>query len=314
MCAASISVIASVCEGLRNGADAAARSSPDPVSGDDAAAAAGDQAAAAVQPRTAVVRRDAAGAESASRARRGGARTLRHRGCGVSGGRCRSPKEAIRSRWMRRSATAATLLPRTTSTSTFKTICSTATAPTKRSSPASAPAGAGSAAGRGGSFDAYRRQPAESLSSRPSLKDHLLGQLAIGIDDAVDRIIAVHLIDMLDDAGYLFGDLGQVAALLGCPIERIEATLRAPAEPSIRPASLPAASPSAWRCNSRTAAGWMRRCGPCSPTWIWSPAANGRRWPGSPVSASRTSAGASPRSGPSIRSRRSPSIMPSRSR
>jgi RNA polymerase sigma-54 factor len=87
------------------------------------------------------------------------------------------------------------------------------------------PVGAGSGAGRGGNFDAYDGSPEESLSCRPSLKDHLLGQLAIGVDDPIERIIAVHLIDMLDDAGYLSGDLGQLADLLGCPIERIEATL-----------------------------------------------------------------------------------------
>ncbi|MFO1153753.1 MAG: RNA polymerase factor sigma-54 [Rhodospirillales bacterium] len=80
-------------------------------------------------------------------------------------------------------------------------------------------------ANRGGSFDSYDGNSEESLSSPPSLHDHLLGQLALGIDDPVDRIIAVHLIDMLDDAGYLVGDLAQLAALLGCPVERIEATL-----------------------------------------------------------------------------------------
>lgn len=87
------------------------------------------------------------------------------------------------------------------------------------------PLGVGAAAGRGGSFDGYDGSPEESLATRLSLKEHLLGQLAIGLDDAVDRIIAVHLIDMLDEAGYLAGDLGQLATLLGCPVERIQATL-----------------------------------------------------------------------------------------
>jgi RNA polymerase sigma-54 factor len=88
------------------------------------------------------------------------------------------------------------------------------------------PVGAGAGAGRGGSFDAYDGNSEESLPSRLSLKEHLLAQLALGIDDPVDRLIAVHLIDMLDDAGYLSGDLGQLATLLGCEMERIEAALR----------------------------------------------------------------------------------------
>ncbi|MFO1127459.1 MAG: RNA polymerase factor sigma-54 [Rhodospirillales bacterium] len=87
------------------------------------------------------------------------------------------------------------------------------------------PIGADGAGSRGGSFDVYDGNPEESLSSQPSLKDHLLGQLAFGVDHPVDRIIAVHLIDSVDEAGYLTADLGQIASLLGCPIAQIEATL-----------------------------------------------------------------------------------------
>ena len=57
------------------------------------------------------------------------------------------------------------------------------------------------------------------------MQEHLTGQLAVEIDDPIDRLIGVHLIDMLDEAGYLTGDLAQVAELLGCPIERVEAVL-----------------------------------------------------------------------------------------
>jgi RNA polymerase sigma-54 factor len=45
------------------------------------------------------------------------------------------------------------------------------------------------------------------------------------ITDPVDRMIGIHLIDLLDDAGYLTGDLAEVAALLGCETARVEATL-----------------------------------------------------------------------------------------
>ncbi|HEY8538003.1 MAG TPA: RNA polymerase factor sigma-54, partial [Steroidobacteraceae bacterium] len=40
-----------------------------------------------------------------------------------------------------------------------------------------------------------------------------------------DRIIATHLLDLLDDSGYLVGDLAQVASVLNCDVARVEATL-----------------------------------------------------------------------------------------
>ncbi len=57
------------------------------------------------------------------------------------------------------------------------------------------------------------------------LRQHLLRQLQIEISDPVDRIIGVHLIDMLDDSGYLMGELDDVASLLGCTTARVAATL-----------------------------------------------------------------------------------------
>ena len=45
------------------------------------------------------------------------------------------------------------------------------------------------------------------------------------LDDPVDRMIGIHLIDMLDEAGYLAGDLAALAGLLGCAAERVEETL-----------------------------------------------------------------------------------------
>ncbi len=57
------------------------------------------------------------------------------------------------------------------------------------------------------------------------LRDHLLNQLNVDVLDPVDRVIGVHLIDMLDEAGYLSGDLSPVADRLGCEIARVEATL-----------------------------------------------------------------------------------------
>ena len=58
-----------------------------------------------------------------------------------------------------------------------------------------------------------------------SLKAHLLGQVNAGLDDPVDRLIGAHLIESLDEAGYLIEDVGEVAAKLGCPAARVEVVL-----------------------------------------------------------------------------------------
>ncbi|MEX2450474.1 MAG: RNA polymerase factor sigma-54 [Rhodospirillales bacterium] len=76
----------------------------------------------------------------------------------------------------------------------------------------------------GGGFDGDLPGLEETLSDSISLQDHLRSQLTM-IDDAVDRIIAVHLIDLVDDSGYLPADLSPVADLLGCSEERVGQTL-----------------------------------------------------------------------------------------
>jgi RNA polymerase sigma-54 factor len=58
-----------------------------------------------------------------------------------------------------------------------------------------------------------------------SLKDYLLGQLAIAALDAERRLICVALIDAVDEAGYLRADLGELAERLGAPPSIIEETL-----------------------------------------------------------------------------------------
>lgn len=63
--------------------------------------------------------------------------------------------------------------------------------------------------------------PAEQLS----LRDHLLSQINVDLEDPVDRMIAIHLVDMLDDAGYVTGNFADVAQTLGCTPARIEETL-----------------------------------------------------------------------------------------
>jgi RNA polymerase sigma-54 factor len=65
----------------------------------------------------------------------------------------------------------------------------------------------------------------QTLSREVSLRDHLLAQLNVEIGDPVDRIIATHLIDLLDESGYLTGDIAQIAETLNCDVARVEATL-----------------------------------------------------------------------------------------
>jgi RNA polymerase sigma-54 factor len=48
-------------------------------------------------------------------------------------------------------------------------------------------------------------------------------QLRLSMGDATDRLIGACLIAMLDPAGRLAGDLGQLAANLGCDVARVEA-------------------------------------------------------------------------------------------
>ncbi len=79
--------------------------------------------------------------------------------------------------------------------------------------------------GRGGSFDDPDHGLEQTIPHTTSLRDHLVGQLGMDIADPVDRMIGVHLIDLLDEAGYLLADLTQVAQQLGCASGRVEATL-----------------------------------------------------------------------------------------
>src|SRR5580765_5879865 len=63
------------------------------------------------------------------------------------------------------------------------------------------------------------------VSAAPTLADHLAGQLSLAIVDPVRRMIGQYLIDMVDEAGYLTGDLASVAEKLGAPIKEVETVL-----------------------------------------------------------------------------------------
>ncbi|MFK8252448.1 RNA polymerase factor sigma-54 [Ancylobacter terrae] len=63
------------------------------------------------------------------------------------------------------------------------------------------------------------------VSAETTLADHLEGQLSLALTDPVDRLIGHHLIDLIDEAGYLSADLAQVGEKLGAPAQRIEQVL-----------------------------------------------------------------------------------------
>jgi RNA polymerase sigma-54 factor len=65
----------------------------------------------------------------------------------------------------------------------------------------------------------------QTLVRPETLRDHLVAQLSVELQEPADRVIGTHLIDLLDEAGYVSADLSGVAELLGCPVSRVEATL-----------------------------------------------------------------------------------------
>lgn len=65
----------------------------------------------------------------------------------------------------------------------------------------------------------------EMVAREQTLREHLIGQLNVDILDPADRLIGLHLIDQLDDAGYLACALADVAEILGCDVAQVERVL-----------------------------------------------------------------------------------------
>lgn len=85
-----------------------------------------------------------------------------------------------------------------------------------------------SSVGRGGgSGEDYNLE--SFVASEISLADHLTEQLAVAVTDPAERLIGQHLIDQVDEAGYLRADLAAVAERLGtdlAAVERVTALLQ----------------------------------------------------------------------------------------
>jgi RNA polymerase sigma-54 factor len=77
----------------------------------------------------------------------------------------------------------------------------------------------------GGSFDAEDTDFAGRLVSEPSLHEHLLAQLDLATDNAVERLIGRHIVDAVNEAGYLAESCDQLADNLGVPVADVERVL-----------------------------------------------------------------------------------------
>jgi RNA polymerase sigma-54 factor len=63
------------------------------------------------------------------------------------------------------------------------------------------------------------------VSAERTLSDHLAEQLALAVNDPARRMIGQYLIDFIDEAGYLTGDLASVAEKLGTSLAEVESVL-----------------------------------------------------------------------------------------
>lgn len=80
--------------------------------------------------------------------------------------------------------------------------------------------GSGGTYSGSGDYDAAANAAAEK-----TLREHLREQLAIGLSDPFDRLIGLHLIDHVDENGYLRTNVEEMAERLGIEVDRVGAVL-----------------------------------------------------------------------------------------
>ncbi len=85
---------------------------------------------------------------------------------------------------------------------------------------------AGSRSGRAGS-DGGDDMPdyPQTLADKPPLREHLFQQIRLVLAEPAERMIAAQLVDQLDEAGYLSGDLDALAAALGIAKKELDAVV-----------------------------------------------------------------------------------------
>src|SRR5260370_1987212 len=83
----------------------------------------------------------------------------------------------------------------------------------------------------------------DNAAARPrTLREHLIEQIGADLPDLADRVIAFHLLDQLDEAGYLRSGLDGAAQRLRCPpalVARVPALLPDFDPPRVFPRDLP---------------------------------------------------------------------------
>ena len=93
--------------------------------------------------------------------------------------------------------------------------------------PAMSGLGAGLGAGPGGRDGDGGFGLEQSLSREISLKEHLAGQLNVALSDPADRIVGAHMIECIDEAGYLIEEVATIADRMGCDEGRVHTVLKA---------------------------------------------------------------------------------------
>ena len=65
----------------------------------------------------------------------------------------------------------------------------------------------------------------ELMTNKPTLREYLHSQMVMSFSDPVERLIGAQIIDMLDESGYVSGDIKQITESLECTIDLVEAVL-----------------------------------------------------------------------------------------
>ncbi|MEM7021874.1 MAG: RNA polymerase factor sigma-54 [Pseudomonadota bacterium] len=79
--------------------------------------------------------------------------------------------------------------------------------------------------GKNNDFSDERFDVEERVSRPKSLREHLVEQLQVDLPAGPERVIGLHLIEQVNESGYLTGDLDDIAIRLGCPLTQVEAVL-----------------------------------------------------------------------------------------
>jgi RNA polymerase sigma-54 factor len=79
---------------------------------------------------------------------------------------------------------------------------------------------------RNGAIDVDDLPGLDQAAARPrTLREHLLEQIGTDLAGQAERVIAVYLLDQIDEAGYWRGDIADAALRLGCSPDQIEPVL-----------------------------------------------------------------------------------------